>query len=718
MPALKFVLFVSLVPIPRCALDFLLAIKSPDWIVKSRGIQSPHATSAGGQNAPTQEHVYQGEQADSHAQARDEQRSLPDNATKASCTTGTAHSSNGSRTTMHTRAEEASLSVTDGDSASVAAADVRSTSNSSTVSNDKKSDRDVQGNSSRDGNKQSSGIRDPDGDGGTSSGDANDLRSLGASARGRIPFELLVAYVDERAAVGRMLLPDDVADRLAGEVRGIFHEAMLRHDPHRCEGGRDVMPPAGNRVTSSNHTDEQEAITEGDRARAMATAAGKLPRTSIGDKRFDSEGRSERRDMPAGRWEALMDVGAGGRGVMVWEGMSDLHAVCLPLEALFLGSDDSGGGRGGDDEEEQHLLFEQLLWSGGGDLRGQQANGASAHGVDSGEQPGNGQEGGRSAVGSAGSTAVPRGSSSWPEPWLGQHQASVSRPPEMLNHSKNHSVVSPAAAAMTDAPTAASVGAEAAAEAAEAMVRDVSLSQKLLPALLCARDRLQAVLRGAADATGRQDLAEVLRTRLLLKAAKAMGCGKVVVGETATRLAARIIADVAKGRGFGLPADLAVWDDREGWGERMGEGPKEASEKAPCSLVQRAVRPAPVVIRPLRDCLLAELAMHCQLAGLRTVFVPNLHTSGGVGARARGDNRGVGVRGKERVGARGSEVADMEDGGLGRVGGGGGAAAGGVLTKEQSINDIASAFVTALQVRPLVLQLGNTVNAAFDVTFA
>ncbi|CAI5974964.1 unnamed protein product [Closterium sp. NIES-64] len=102
------------------------------------------------------------------------------------------------------------------------------------------------------------------------------------------------------------------------------------------------------------------------------------------------------------------------------------------------------------------------------------------------------------------------------------------------------------------------------------------------------------------------------RSSLPPQLAQRLRCSKVVVGSTASRLAAHTIAATAKAQGFALPADLAVWDARRG---------------------------VPVV-RPLRDCSLRDLALLAHLHCLRTAFAPSLATRaslrGGAGSGATG----------------------------------------------------------------------------------
>jgi hypothetical protein len=76
------------------------------------------------------------------------------------------------------------------------------------------------------------------------------------------------------------------------------------------------------------------------------------------------------------------------------------------------------------------------------------------------------------------------------------------------------------------------------------------------------RERLGALLGGIADATGREDVRALLRDRLLLRLAARAGCSKVLRGDSACATAARVVSDLAKGRGYSLPADIQLLDAR------------------------------------------------------------------------------------------------------------------------------------------------------------
>ncbi|GLC59931.1 hypothetical protein PLESTB_001555300 [Pleodorina starrii] len=121
--------------------------------------------------------------------------------------------------------------------------------------------------------------------------------------------------------------------------------------------------------------------------------------------------------------------------------------------------------------------------------------------------------------------------------------------------------------------------------------------------------RLQALLQSVPDPTGREDLVRTLRTRLLAAVAGGLGAAKVLRGDTATVLAARIISDTAKGRGYSLPGGIQLLDAR---GAARGE---------------------PAVLQPMREVTLKEAVFFCRLRGLEAVQLPY--------SRAAGERRSV-----------------------------------------------------------------------------
>lgn len=64
------------------------------------------------------------------------------------------------------------------------------------------------------------------------------------------------------------------------------------------------------------------------------------------------------------------------------------------------------------------------------------------------------------------------------------------------------------------------------------------------------------------DVTGREDLTDALRKQLLLSRAADLGCNKVAMGDSATRVAVRVVSGTVKGQGFALPGDIQSADAR------------------------------------------------------------------------------------------------------------------------------------------------------------
>ncbi|KAJ5370777.1 Cytoplasmic tRNA 2-thiolation protein 2 [Penicillium cataractarum] len=77
-------------------------------------------------------------------------------------------------------------------------------------------------------------------------------------------------------------------------------------------------------------------------------------------------------------------------------------------------------------------------------------------------------------------------------------------------------------------------------------------------------DRLTTFRASISTATSKADLDSVLLTRLVVGYAKSLGCGTVVWGDSDTRLAAKTLAGVAKGRGASLT--WSVSDGMSPWG--------------------------------------------------------------------------------------------------------------------------------------------------------
>ena len=69
-------------------------------------------------------------------------------------------------------------------------------------------------------------------------------------------------------------------------------------------------------------------------------------------------------------------------------------------------------------------------------------------------------------------------------------------------------------------------------------------------------------MQAVQDVTGREDLIDALRKQLLQQLAADLGCDKVAMGDSATRVAVRVVSGTVKGQGFALPGDIQHADAR------------------------------------------------------------------------------------------------------------------------------------------------------------
>ena len=70
-------------------------------------------------------------------------------------------------------------------------------------------------------------------------------------------------------------------------------------------------------------------------------------------------------------------------------------------------------------------------------------------------------------------------------------------------------------------------------------------------------EAMRALLSALPSPTSREDMAGIVRTRLIVAIAKREGCTGVLWGDTTTRLADKIMTEAAKGRGFSLPWQIS-----------------------------------------------------------------------------------------------------------------------------------------------------------------
>jgi cytoplasmic tRNA 2-thiolation protein 2 len=108
--------------------------------------------------------------------------------------------------------------------------------------------------------------------------------------------------------------------------------------------------------------------------------------------------------------------------------------------------------------------------------------------------------------------------------------------------------------------------------------------------------RIKSLFDSCTSVTAKESLLLPLRRRLLVDVAHKLGYSKVLTGDTATRLAVRLLGNVAQGRGQTLPLDTGFMDDRTG---------------------------DVAFIRPLREFPANEVAMFASLNGLDSIAIPH-----------------------------------------------------------------------------------------------
>ncbi|KAG0125940.1 hypothetical protein HOY82DRAFT_587373 [Tuber indicum] len=78
------------------------------------------------------------------------------------------------------------------------------------------------------------------------------------------------------------------------------------------------------------------------------------------------------------------------------------------------------------------------------------------------------------------------------------------------------------------------------------------------------REKLKGLLGALPSPTSRMDLLQILRTRLITELARNYACEAVLWGDTTTRLAEKMLAETAKGRGFSVPWQTSDGDSPYG----------------------------------------------------------------------------------------------------------------------------------------------------------
>ncbi|KAI9098914.1 hypothetical protein DFS34DRAFT_649612 [Phlyctochytrium arcticum] len=122
-----------------------------------------------------------------------------------------------------------------------------------------------------------------------------------------------------------------------------------------------------------------------------------------------------------------------------------------------------------------------------------------------------------------------------------------------------------------------------------------SLDSSLTP-VVC----LKRCLTGLHKPSSKEDMLHHLTHRLLLHHARKHNCNVLLFADNATRLAIKVISATSKGRGFGLPMEVA---SELAWEKDM------------------------LIVRPLKDVLAKEVGVYNRYAGLDPVVSPTLTTA-------------------------------------------------------------------------------------------
>ncbi|XP_027702308.1 cytoplasmic tRNA 2-thiolation protein 2 isoform X2 [Vombatus ursinus] len=110
---------------------------------------------------------------------------------------------------------------------------------------------------------------------------------------------------------------------------------------------------------------------------------------------------------------------------------------------------------------------------------------------------------------------------------------------------------------------------------------------------------LMTLFSSVKTLTAREELLQTLRAHLILHVARVQGYSKVMLGDSCTRLAIKLMTNLALGRGAFLAWDTGFSDDRHG---------------------------DVVMLRPMRDYTLKEIAFYNRMFGVPSVFTPAIDT--------------------------------------------------------------------------------------------
>ncbi|KAM7058715.1 cytoplasmic tRNA 2-thiolation protein 2 isoform 1-T1 [Molossus nigricans] len=175
---------------------------------------------------------------------------------------------------------------------------------------------------------------------------------------------------------------------------------------------------------------------------------------------------------------------------------------------------------------------------------------------------------------------------------------------EQLSQSGTQDLQSPAVlptAAQTEAqpPTAAQTEAQPPTAAQTEAQPPTAAQTEAQPPTAAQTAALFRLFDSVKTLTAKEELLQTLRTHLILHVARTHGYSKVMMGDSCTRLAIKLMTNLALGRGAFLAWDTGFSDERHG---------------------------DVVVVRPMRDHTLKEVAFYNRLFAVPSVFTPAIDT--------------------------------------------------------------------------------------------
>ncbi|EPQ05408.1 Cytoplasmic tRNA 2-thiolation protein 2 [Myotis brandtii] len=159
----------------------------------------------------------------------------------------------------------------------------------------------------------------------------------------------------------------------------------------------------------------------------------------------------------------------------------------------------------------------------------------------------------------------------------------------------------PPTAAHTEAqaPTAAQTEAQPPTAAQTKAQPPTAAQTEAQPPTAAQTKALSRLFNSVKTLTAKEELLQTLRTHLILHVARTHGYSKVMTGDSCTRLAIKLMTSLALGRGAFLAWDTGFSDERHG---------------------------DVVVVRPMRDHTLKEVAFYNRLFAVPSVFTPAIDT--------------------------------------------------------------------------------------------